>query len=286
MLALNLHPPGTPADIVMTASYPASCGNPITCNRPTSVTDARGYRTDYTYDATHGGVLTATRSAPSGAPPVGTGTRPQTRYTYGSFYAWYKNSSGNIVQGTAPVYKLTQTSTCATLASCTGTGDESRSTTAYQAGSASTASNILPLTVTTGAGNGSLSATTTTTYDQVGNVIAVDGPLAGDGDKAAYRYDALRRKTGEVAAAYTASDGQTKRRATRMTYHLNGQVQTAEQGAVAGLSDSDWSAFAPLTWSVNDFDALGRVIKTRQQNSAGIAAVTQFSYDTENRVVC
>ena len=55
--------PGTPADIVTTASYPASCTNPDLQpaeqdhRRPATVTD-------YTYDATHGGVLTVTVPAP------------------------------------------------------------------------------------------------------------------------------------------------------------------------------------------------------------------------------
>ena len=47
--------PGTPADIVTSAAYPATCSNPVTCNLPTSTTDARGFVTDYSYDPVHGG---------------------------------------------------------------------------------------------------------------------------------------------------------------------------------------------------------------------------------------
>lgn len=36
--------PGTPPDIVETASYPAGCSNPLTCNKPSSSSDARGER--------------------------------------------------------------------------------------------------------------------------------------------------------------------------------------------------------------------------------------------------
>ena len=43
-----------------TASYASSCTNVVICNKPTSTSDARGNTTDYTYDATHGGVLTVT----------------------------------------------------------------------------------------------------------------------------------------------------------------------------------------------------------------------------------
>jgi len=45
------------ADVVTSATYPATCTNPVTCNKPTTTTDARGNVTDYTYSTTHGGVL-------------------------------------------------------------------------------------------------------------------------------------------------------------------------------------------------------------------------------------
>jgi YD repeat-containing protein len=70
-------------DMVTSATYPSSCANPVTCNQPTSTTDARGNVTDYTYDSTHGGVLTVTAPAPSGS-----GTRPETRYGYSSLQAY------------------------------------------------------------------------------------------------------------------------------------------------------------------------------------------------------
>jgi YD repeat-containing protein len=60
------------ADLVTSASYPSSCSNPVTCNLPTSTTDARGHTTDYTYNSTHGGAETVTAPAPSGS-----GDRPR-----------------------------------------------------------------------------------------------------------------------------------------------------------------------------------------------------------------
>jgi len=53
------------AEIVASASYDASCANAVTCNRPNSVTDARGNVTEFTYDQDHGGVLTVTAPAPT-----------------------------------------------------------------------------------------------------------------------------------------------------------------------------------------------------------------------------
>lgn len=134
------------ADIVTTASYPASCANPVTCNSPEWTRDAKGNQTDYTYDPTHGGVLTVT------APADANGIRPQTRYSYTL---------------TSGAYLLTGTSACQTLASCIGAADEARTATTY-------GSNLLPTSVTASAGDGSISATTTTTYDAIGNVKTVD----------------------------------------------------------------------------------------------------------------
>ena len=82
-------PSSGPADIVTSAAYPSSCTYPSSCNKPTSTTDARGYRTDFTYNNTHGGLLTATAPAASGGTPVGSGDRPQTRFTYAQKNARY-----------------------------------------------------------------------------------------------------------------------------------------------------------------------------------------------------
>src|SRR5690606_19802648 len=87
--------------------------------------------TSFTYDATHGGLLTVTLPAPSGSAPVGSGTRPQTRYTYATFNARYLNSPSTFVYGPS-VYRLVQISSCATQSSCNGTADETRTTIAYQ----------------------------------------------------------------------------------------------------------------------------------------------------------
>lgn len=53
--------PGTPEDIVTSSVYPAGCDNPKTCNKPVYTIDARGGRTDFSYDPNHGGVTSVTR---------------------------------------------------------------------------------------------------------------------------------------------------------------------------------------------------------------------------------
>src|SRR3546814_1507128 len=71
--------------------------------------------TDYTYDATHGGMLTRTAPAAPG------GVRPQTRYAYTL---------------TGITHALTSLSSCQTGSSCAGTVDELKTTIAYGGASA------------------------------------------------------------------------------------------------------------------------------------------------------
>jgi YD repeat-containing protein len=120
------------SDLVLSANYDATCANPVTCNRPNWTKDAKGNQTDYTYDATHGGVLTVTSPA-----PVSGGTRPQTRYGYTSLQAYFKNASGSIVASGQPVYQLTSVSQCHTgdnepgHPTCIGTANEIKTTISY-----------------------------------------------------------------------------------------------------------------------------------------------------------
>ena len=93
-------------DIVMTANYTTTCPNLLTCNKPTWTRDAKGNQTDFTYDATHGGVLTQT------GPADANGIRPQTRYTYVQRYAWILNSSGGYVHADGPIWLLDSESFC------------------------------------------------------------------------------------------------------------------------------------------------------------------------------
>lgn len=258
---------GTAAnDLVTTASFDATCANPVTCNRPNSVTDARGNTTDYSYDPVHGGVLTVTAPAPSGS-----GARPQTRYSY---------TATTAVSG-EPVYLLTGASTCraGVAPACVGTADETRSTTSYNS------TNLLPVTQTTSDGTGTLSATQTLSYDSVGNLQTVDSPLAGSADTTTYRYDSGRRLVGTISPDPDGT-GALKRRAERIVYDSAGRVASADIGVVNGTSDSDWAGFATLQSVQPSYDANSRV--TRQEVKAGGTTyeLTQFSYDAVGRLEC
>ncbi|RZJ19407.1 MAG: hypothetical protein EON91_01605 [Brevundimonas sp.] len=264
-------------NIVTSAAYPSSCSNPATCNLPTSTTDARGGVTNYTYDPVHGGPLTVTAPA-----PVSGGVRPQTRYTYESMYAWYGPGSV-MVQAPTPVTRLTQVSQCITGSTCAGTADEVRTTIGY--GAAGVANNRLPVEVSTGAGDGSLTATTSLTYTGHGDVQSVDGPLPGSNDTVAYRYDAARRVVGVVGPDPDGA-GALVRPAVRTTYNLDGQVTLAEQGTVTGLSNADWTAFTSLQQASTTYDTWGRPIQARNMAGGTTFSLTQVSYDAKGRVDC
>jgi RHS repeat-associated protein len=257
--------PGTPADIVTTASYPATCTNSKTCNQPTSTKDPRGNQTDYTYDANHGGVLTITSPAP-GAGAV----RPKTSFGY--------TLTTPPVFGQPSIYLLTSTSACQTLDSCSGSADETRRTVAY-------AGNVLPTTVTASDGTGTLSASNVMTYDPAGNLLTVDGPLAGTADTTTFRYDAVRRQVGTISPDPDGG-GPLKRRAVRITYRPDNQVSKQELGNVDGTTDADWAAMTVLQSLESFYDPNSRPSLTRQLGGTSRQAQTQYSYDALGRVQC
>lgn len=271
------------ADIVTSAAFPATCANPVTCNEPTSTTDAKGNVTNYTYDPTHGGVLTATQPAPATG-----GISPQVRYTYATKQAYSKNSTGSIVASGAPIYLLTAVSTCQTLASCTGSADEVKTTIDYGPQVAGTANNLLPVSTSKGSGDGVLTATTTNGYDVFGNVTSVDGPLAGTADTSGFRYDAVRRLTMRVSPDPDGT-GPLLNRAQQITYDADGNVTRIEAGTTTSLT----GAFTAVTSGERvefTYDSLGR--KVTQSLVSGtitspvINTVTQYSYDAAGRLNC
>lgn len=244
------------ADIVTTASYPSSCANTLTCNQPDWTQDARGKQTDYTYDAAHGGVLTVT------APADANGIRPQTRYGY---------------TPTGGGYRLTSVSACQSTASCLGTADEVKTAIGHDA-------NFLPNSVTVGAGDGSLVATTTVTRDAIGDIATVDGPLSGADDTTTYRYAGGRRLEGIISADPDGS-GALKRRARKMTYSADGQVATVENGTVNGTDDTAWAAFLPAE-KVSTTWTNGRRTKDVLSSGGTEYAVTQYGYNSRGLLVC
>jgi len=267
------------SNIVTSAAYPASCTNPVTCNLPTSTTDARGNVTEYTWDSTHGGLLTVTAPAPtSGA------ARPQTRISYAPQTAYYKNSSGVIAAAPTSVTLPVSISACASGTSCIGTADEARTTLAY--GSAGAANNLLLTSVSRGSGPAPSMSTTSMSYTANGDVEIVDGPLAGAADTTRYRYDTARQLVGMVGPDPDGA-GASLNRAQRLTYNSRGQVTLAEVGTTGGYSDTDWANFSPLVRTGATYDSYGRPVTSTQQSAGGaVISLQQVSYNAAGRVDC
>jgi RHS repeat-associated protein len=246
------------ATISTSASYPATCASPATCNRPDYMIDARGQRTDFVWNATHGGLISAT------APAAPSGVRPQTRYSY------------SLVNG---VYLQTGISTCQASASCAGTAEESIATIAYD-------SYSNPTTMTTGAGNGTLTAVSTMTYNGLGDPLTVDGPVAGSADATRFRYAPGRRRVGTVSADPDGA-GALVHRATRTTYRPDGQVSRQEVGTVNSQSDADWAAFGALETVDITYDSHARPIRQTLKGTEGaLYATTDTNYDAIGRPSC
>jgi hypothetical protein len=87
------------------AAYPPTCTNIVTCNKPTSVTDANGNTATFVYDSVHGGPTTVTG-------PAVNGIQPQTRSSYLKHFAWYLNTSGVMTRETHGIYLLDTRSYC------------------------------------------------------------------------------------------------------------------------------------------------------------------------------
>ncbi|WP_298309194.1 DUF6531 domain-containing protein [uncultured Erythrobacter sp.] len=170
--------PGSGAPtLTTTASFPSSCSSSTrkTCNQATSVTDANGNTTNFEFSNTHGGM---TRSR---APAVG-GIRPETRYTYGQFYAWAKSSGSSFSRVNTPVWLVTSQYSCRTSAmqsngNCAaGSADKVTTTYEYEQGSSSKGSNLLLLGTAVTAGGQTLR--TCMTYDDQGRPISETQPNA------------------------------------------------------------------------------------------------------------
>ena len=163
--------------------------------------------------------------------------------------------------------------------------NEVKATSVYQVGSAGAASNLLPVSATHGSGDGLLTATTATTYDAVGNVLTVDGPLPGPADTTRYVWDAMRQQVGVIGPD---PDGAGPRLfpATRMTYNANGQVVMVEQGVTTGQTDAAWAGFSVLQTATTDYNAQGRKVRDTVAVGTPDVMATQYSYDAAGRLIC
>jgi hypothetical protein len=159
----------------ITASYPTTCLNPVTCNKPSWTKDAKGNQTDYTYDSVHGGVLSEMQPAPiSGAP------RPLKLTSWVQKYPYYKNPSGALVAGPTAIWVIASMTECQTAAGSNSpvcdTSAPQRVTT-YEYGANGTPNNLRVYGIVVTADG--TSRRTCYGYDVIGNKIWETKPRAG-----------------------------------------------------------------------------------------------------------
>jgi len=266
------------ADIVTRSGFPSSCadGQEAICNKPLWTEDAKGNRTDFTYDLASSGPATIT------FPADDSGIRAKQSFTYQPLYAYIKNSTGGFDRAATPVHRLMSTSTCQTLANCTGGADEVK--TVFDYGPQGGAGNNLSLRSVT-QDPGGLNITTVLSYDELGNVLTTDGPLPGAVDTTYFRYDSQRRQVGVINADPDGS-GPLLRPASRLTYNEDGQLTVTEQGTVTGTSDTAWAGFNSLQKQESIYNVEGRRASDIISAAGTTYAVQQYSYDNLGRIEC
>lgn len=266
------------ADVVTTANFDASCANAAKCNKPNWTQDALGNRTNYTYDTTHGQVTRVQLPSPTAdAAGTETGVRPEINYTYTPKKAKILQG-GVLVDAPDTQYKVTQITTCATAATCAGTANETKVTIAYN-------NNLLPSSVTTAAGDGSVTSTTAYTYDARGNIASVDGPLAGTADTTYYFYGPNNLYFGMIEPDPDGA-GTRPRRAERRTYSDGSTPQSISTGTVTGTTWTDLTGMTALQTVTYAYDANKKLIKETTSTPSGTVGITQYSYDSKKRLQC
>ncbi|MBH0035580.1 RHS repeat-associated core domain-containing protein [Pseudoalteromonas sp. NZS71_1] len=238
------------ANIVTTANYDIYNCTKVECFKPTSITDAKGNTTDYTF-ASHGGMLTKLEPADKN------NNRRLTTNTWQEINGFTRLKSTNVC----------------TQSSCSSTDRQVTNYTYW-------GNTYLARTVTKTNGVGAVKQVTTYTYDNAGRVAIEDGPLAGTDDAIYYRYDNAGRKTWGIGA----KNQRGYRVAQRFTYrNEDDQFRIIETGTLTSPTSTSLSVYNTETIAYNT-----RNLATKKEVSSPSKkeAVTQFTYDTRNRLMC
>jgi hypothetical protein len=159
---------GGAATTLYTASFPVDCNFPATCNQPIWVRDAKDAQTDFTYNDTHGGLLTELKPA-----PVAGAARPLRILTYTQRFSRVKDLAGSLVQGAVPIWKLASETVCQTIAGSSAANCDpaaQQTVTTYEYGAASTrdALRVRGIAITSGGST----LRTCFSYDRYGRKIS------------------------------------------------------------------------------------------------------------------
>lgn len=263
------------ASRISTATY-RDCTGPSDfkiCNKPQTTTDFNGAASIYTYDQNSGEL--ATKTLPSVPSPAGL-VQFKTRNSYSPYFAKFRRSALTAPEpASTAVYKLSRTSNCLTksLDTCVGTADEVVRTFTYD-------DNLLLLSETTSAGDGSISATVQYEYDAVGNRTVQTGPLPGQATR--YYYNAKRELTATIGPDPDGA-GSLAHPIVVTTYDRDGLPVLVERG---NSPTATLSSYTVLSATRVDYDTAGRKVNEALLVGGALASLTSRSYDSANRVLC
>lgn len=249
-------------DLVETAFYASSTASwpcyGMMCFRPDYTRDAMAKQTDYTWSNVHGGMLTKLE------PSSTNGYRRKTIYEYEYVGGLYRKKKERVCNTNSSGANLT----------C-GTATEQVTEYTYWG------NTLLPLTVKSTNGTGSLAAITTNAYDNAGRLLSSDGPLSGTTDAVYNRYDIVGRKTWTIAQQ--GGNG-TNRKATKTTYRAADDQPSQVQ---AGTVTSPTSTSLNVTQTVdNSYNSKRLKTKTDVKGGSTKYGVTQYSYNARNQLEC
>ena len=264
-----------PNTLMTSATYPTDCdaANFRICNKPTSVKDAEGNVTDLTWSPAHGGLTQIMRPADEN------GERPTARITYETVNARYRDSASSYI-ASPRIYVPDATQHCRTQEICASGAQESFSNLDYEP---TYANNALPKGVTVGIGDGSVEQYTRFFYTDLGDVAAVDGPLAGTGDKTFLFYNKARQRIGAIGSG----DSTYERMASRTIFDDAGRVWKQEYGHTPGITEAALDTMTLRGRITQEYDTLGRPVTGFAADASGATySASQTSYDDAGRVTC
>lgn len=248
------YPPDVPANRIY---------NYKTHNKLTSSTNVSSLTTDYSYSSIHGGLLSIEK------PTSGKGQYASLRPKVSLSYATDVNGIVNVIRR----------SECAQTISCIGGSDESAVTYTYGSGS-----QVASKSMVTNLG----SLTESYTYDGIGRVISIDGPLSGSSDKTYNFYDTVGRIVANVSLDPDGG-GANQHLATKYTYNQDGQPVQIDSGYVS--SPGSWAALNVISRIKKYYNGYGQEIRSDAMHVGGSASgqpgkVVEIDYDGLGRQKC
>ena len=217
-------------DIVTKTAYKEgptvlSCVNSVICDKPASETDAMGKVTNYTWDATTGNLTQIL------LPADRTGVRPQTDASYtpclGVSLLTSKTEKISSSQSVVTAYTNDAANHC-----------------------------VLKQVVTD---SGGANLTTALTFDAVGNLTSVDGPLSGTADTTTYQWEPDRRIKAVISPDPDAT-GVMLRKEVKYTYNDDRWITQTDTGTATG---ADGTGFTIVTSEKPTFDLMGNKIQSK-----------------------